>query len=211
MPDTSRLLLNSPLGSDPFLRQDFTENWDILDKNPGIFVCTSTSPPAWGGAQAGRKIFETDTRRIRNWTGTGWQNIENYPRGTSFALTPTEGLGKNVKKTYTLSAAYNVPRACRLMLIGSARFTQEATAAQSVMCVPWIDDASVDVATSANTLGFGDAGSGASSAFSLFIPLLGEKVVTAGNHKIQVRVEVGNVFNNSMYVYAFRMIIVHTE
>jgi hypothetical protein len=97
------------------------------------------------------------------------------------------------------------------MLIGSARFTQEATAAQSVMCVPWIDDASVDVATSANTLGFGDAGSGASSAFSLFIPLLGEKVVTAGNHKIQVRVEVGNVFNNSMYVYAFRMIIVHTE
>jgi hypothetical protein len=211
MPETTRLLLNSPLGSDPFKRTDFVENWDILDASPGIYICTSTSPPTWAGAQAGRKIYETDTRRIRNWNGTAWENVENYTRGAAMSLAPTETLGKGVKKTYTVNSTYNAPRPCRLLLLGSARFSQQAAFSQNVLAQPWIDGTNADISGNPNTLQFADSGTGATGSAQMTIGLYGSRSVTAGNHSIQVRIEIGTVTNDSLYVAAFRLMVLHVE
>jgi hypothetical protein len=212
MPDTTRLLLNSPLGSDPFKRTDFVENWDTLDANPGIYICTSTSRPnGWLAAQNGRKIYETDTKRILNWTYPSWQVIEQYTRGTGMAQSPNEYLGKEVKATYVLNGAYNAPRACRLMIMGAARFSQEAAKPQSVLVQPWVDGASVDVNTSTpNILRFADAGTGAAGSAQYAIAVWGLKAVTAGNHSIAVHMEIGS-FADKLYVNDIRLLVLHVE
>lgn len=57
--------LKVPDGSDPFLRQDFVDNYGILDGAPGVFLCTSTThPTTWGDNQVGRLICETDTGAV---------------------------------------------------------------------------------------------------------------------------------------------------
>jgi len=62
---TPHLGLKKPDGSDPFLRQDFDDNYDVLDAAPGIYICTSsTHPTTWGDNQVGRGIIEVDTGAI---------------------------------------------------------------------------------------------------------------------------------------------------
>src|SRR3954454_16834153 len=65
---TPHLGLKKPDGSDPFLRQDFDDNYDVLDAAPGLYICTSSShPTTWGDAQVGRGIIEVDTGAILYW------------------------------------------------------------------------------------------------------------------------------------------------
>lgn len=62
---TPHLGLKKPDGTDPFLRQDFDDNYDLLDTVPGMFICTSTThPTTWGDNQVGRAIIEVDTGNI---------------------------------------------------------------------------------------------------------------------------------------------------
>lgn len=64
-----------PDGSDPFLRTDFVQNYNTLDKYPGNWICTSTTRPNWGAGQAGMCITETNTRRTMMWTGSTWREM----------------------------------------------------------------------------------------------------------------------------------------
>jgi hypothetical protein len=59
---TSRLGLMRPVGSDPFLTQDFADTFDILDARPGTVVVPNLAgrPTNWGPAQHGCKILQTD-------------------------------------------------------------------------------------------------------------------------------------------------------
>lgn len=59
--------------SDQFSTADIKANWEKIDAAPGTHICTSSSRPTWTAAQAGRKIFETDTRLEWFWTGSEWQ------------------------------------------------------------------------------------------------------------------------------------------
>lgn len=73
MPTPSpRLGLLVPTTADDFSTADIATNWDTLDDTPGFFVCTSGTRPAWGAAQAGQTISETDTGLDWKWDGVHW-------------------------------------------------------------------------------------------------------------------------------------------
>lgn len=66
--------------SDRFRIQDYTDNWNLLDSFPGVFVCTSgTRPGDWGAPQTGLIIFETDTTLLWYWTGSAFVRVS--PKG----------------------------------------------------------------------------------------------------------------------------------
>jgi hypothetical protein len=71
---TPRLSLKRPDDTDPFLTQDFVDNYNKLDAAPGVHICTSTTRPSWSGAQAGRAIFLTDWKCFQWWSGSSWQD-----------------------------------------------------------------------------------------------------------------------------------------
>lgn len=71
MPSISqRLGLVKPSRTDPFVTSDISNNWQKLDDAPGVHICTSTTRPSWGAAQAGRLIVENNTNLTWRWTGT---------------------------------------------------------------------------------------------------------------------------------------------
>ncbi len=67
---TSRLGLLKPSTADPFSTSDIAANWQKIDDNPGVFLCTSSTRPSWGAAHKGREILETDTLLKWIWTGS---------------------------------------------------------------------------------------------------------------------------------------------
>jgi microcystin-dependent protein len=77
---TTRLALKRNDGTDPFLRADFTQNWNKLDQYPGTFVCTSGTRPSWGDAQIGLNIWETDTKLEYRWDGADWVLVNPVER-----------------------------------------------------------------------------------------------------------------------------------
>jgi len=83
---TAHLGLITWVESDPFKLADFVSNLSILDASPGMLIATSTTrpgmaggPPAWGAAQNGRALFETDTQLRWIWNGTTF--VRYHPRG----------------------------------------------------------------------------------------------------------------------------------
>lgn len=115
---TPRLGLTKPDGGDLFLRQDFINNYNILDQYPGSFICTSTTRPVWTSAQAGQTIIETDTRRILTWDGSLWHDIQSAPAAWIRGWQPTRELeiGSNQWVTLTIGTI-NVSRAASIAAI----------------------------------------------------------------------------------------------
>lgn len=68
-----KLGLALPSQADPFSTADIRANWEKIDASPGTFICTSTTRPSWTAAQAGRKIYETNTGLEWVWSGTAWK------------------------------------------------------------------------------------------------------------------------------------------
>ena len=98
---TGKLQLKRPDGTDPFLRQDFIDNWNKIDAAPGLHICTSSGRPAWGSGQSGRLIFETDTERVMQWNGTAFVEPAFGPKAYSGALIfsgVTQGEGSTVRR-----------------------------------------------------------------------------------------------------------------
>jgi hypothetical protein len=112
---TPRLGLKTWDQSDPFLRQDFNDNNGRLDGYPGAYICTSGSRPAWGAAQSGMRIFETDTRRELVWTGTAWREVLNaVPIWTGY-VAPQVSMGKDTHVYYKM-ATFQVNRPGALLV-----------------------------------------------------------------------------------------------
>jgi hypothetical protein len=84
MINTPVLGLRSNVGTDPFLRDDFVFNWDLLDAAPGVATGTAAARSAitWAAGQAGRLYLETDTQRLMQWTGSAW--VDCYQNAQSF-------------------------------------------------------------------------------------------------------------------------------
>jgi hypothetical protein len=76
---SARLGLLKPSEADPFVTDDIAANWQKLDDYPGVYVCTSSSRPAWTTPQAGMLISETDTGLLWRWSGSAW--VRTAPSG----------------------------------------------------------------------------------------------------------------------------------
>jgi hypothetical protein len=88
---STKLGINIFSTADQFSTAQYNANWQALDNQPGIFVCTSTTRPTWGANQNGMRIVETDTSLTWLWNGTTW--IRTWPWGTLQRVTRTTNVG----------------------------------------------------------------------------------------------------------------------
>jgi hypothetical protein len=169
---TPRLQLKRNDGSDPFKRQDFTDNWNKIDAAPGVHICTSTSRPTWGASQAGRRILETDTRAEYEWSGTAF-------------------LAKGATATYTLGSI-TTSRPGSLMVDLQGIFASMDTAAQAVEMAPLVNGAEINTG-SGFARGFVQwTGSNNDGGYQVYetTSAKGLKAVNKGTYTIQAKVTV---------------------
>lgn len=205
-----RMGLTRPAGSDPFLRQTFVDNMDILDNYPGVRPCTSTTRPTWGAAQAGMLIQETDTGRLVRWTGTAWAVVENYGRVFRASTSPSDDLAKGSATTYTIHSGIEVTRTCVMNVQIAAQILKTAATPQQVDLDPWINGSSCNYGYVARAR-FADGPSGTTEWNSEIATLLGARTVAPGTYNVQVRCTVGNTFNNTIRAVGFKSMVFLSE
>lgn len=208
-----RLGLTRNDGADPFKRQDFLDNWDILDQYPGITTCTSTSRPS--STWPGRVIFETDTQRIvtRN-ANNAWVVPHNYPRLFTRSLAVSDNRPSGSSHQYNLTDL-TIYRTCDAFVWGSIKLGQESGKSQAITHEIEIDGSEITFGHSATTR-FGDSGTGASGQFSAGYPLFGYKTNLTGsqsgtNHTLSVQINVGTLTGDGVYVYGIKLAVLLVE
>ncbi len=117
---TPRLQLKRPDGSDPFLRADIIDALNKLDATPGHHICTSTSRPNWGVAQAGRAIRETDTRTEWEWSGTAWLPLLTATSGWLLGASPNTFQAGGSTVTHSLGSITTTRPGTLLLNIATA-------------------------------------------------------------------------------------------
>ena len=145
MAKTSKIGLTTNLNTDPFLLSDFTNNWNILDSQPGFFPCTSSTRPSWGAAQAGRNIVETDTGRYLRWSGSAWKEPVLASPAWLMMSSPRQAVSAGTATTYTLGTI-KVLRPCTLFIINTATAGIRNTAGQWVSTSTQVNGASATAA-----------------------------------------------------------------
>jgi hypothetical protein len=194
------LKLNS--ATDPFLLSDFVGNWTILDGSPGIYVCTSSSRPAWTAAQAGRLIFMTDYACLSFWSGTAWQDCRDAAPVFAAGVFLNANIAKGTTGTYTL-INLSTPRTCSLAIAITGTYLCAANANQDLWQRVLVDG----VGATANQLGgfreqlrftatAGAPGNAGMCATSLQVV----SGITAGAHTIGLAVDVASTSNTSINI-----------
>lgn len=189
---SQRMGLKIPDGSDPFLRTDFVQNYNTLDKYPGNWICTSTTRPAWGSGQAGMCITETDTRRTMLWTGTTWREMLYGPAVWWGSTRPQVMAGASTVLTYTVGTfTVNRPGTLFGILTTEVALSDRGWNAANVRCMLDGVDANIDTgnggefiaSTLPNTSTFG------TNKSVVMVPSLGVRNISAGTHSIGLRVQ----------------------
>jgi hypothetical protein len=194
------LKLNS--ATDPFLLSDFVGNWTILDGSPGIYVCTSTSRPAWTSAQAGRLIFMTDYKALSYWDGAAWQDCRNATPVFAAGAFLNANVAKGTTGNYTL-INLTCPRTCSLAIAITGTYLCAANQNQDLWQRVLVDGAGA----TGNQLGgyreqlrftasAGVAGQAGMCATSLQV-VTG---ISAGAHTIGLAVDVATTSNTAINV-----------
>jgi len=122
--------------SDEFSTAQLNDNFQLTDLYRGTFVCTSTTRPgasggagvggipgAWGAAQEGQKIVETDTGLTWQWNGSAF--VRTNGTGslgrvvTTTTLTTTDTWNPSVGGTYftAISETVTVPNGARQLMV----------------------------------------------------------------------------------------------
>lgn len=190
--NSQHLGLKIPDGSDPFLRTDFVQNYNTLDKFPGVWICTSTTRPSWGAAQAGMCIMETDTRRQMLWTGTTWREMLYGPAVWYGSTRPGITIGANSTVTYVVGT-FTVNRPGSLFGIATTEHSLPNRAYVGATTRLQIDgaDANFD-GPNANgeyvQTDFPNTSTFGAGHWSVTIPSIGVRNISAGTHSIGIRV-----------------------
>lgn len=201
---TPRLGLKRPDGSDPFLAQDFVDNYDKLDAAPGVHICTSTTKPNWGSAQAGRVAFLTDYKAFQWWDGSAWQSERSasgmFAGGALFDAT----LSKNASVVYNL-LNFTTPRPCQLAVWLNMTLACDSRFSQSVFGRIVFDGGDTLLGGYSDSLRFtGNSGDTSSDAY-LTMTLLGMVSVSAGSHTIGGKVTLG-AYNTSVILRGMKTV-----
>jgi hypothetical protein len=188
--------------SDPFLLSDFVGNWTILDGSPGVYVCTSSSRPAWTAAQAGRLIFMTDYKCLSYWDGAAWQDARSAAPVFAAGVYLNANIAKGTTANYTV-INLTCPRTCSLAIAVTGTYLCAANANQDLWQRVLIDG----VGATGNQLGGyreqlrftattgapGNAGMCATS-FQVY------SGVTPGAHTIGLAVDAGTASNTAINI-----------
>lgn len=186
------LKLNS--ATDPFLLSDFIGNWTILDGSPGVYVCTSSSRPAWTAAQAGRLIFMTDYKALSYWSGTSWEDCRNPAPVFAAGVYLNVNIAHNTSLSRTI-INLTCPRTCSLAIALTGTYLCDASYSQDVYQRVLVDG----VGSTANQLGgyreqlrFVRDTTAPGSAGLCATSLQVVTGITPGSHTIGLAVDVGN-------------------
>lgn len=187
---SQRMGLKIPDGSDPFVRTDFVQNLNTLDKYTGDWICTSTTRPTWGAGQAGMKILETDTRRTMMWTGTTWREMLYGPAVWTGSMRPQVILGTFTMVTYVVGT-FTVNRPGSLLGITTTEHAMPCRGNMNAQTRVMIDgsDANIDPGhgefTSTN---FPNTSTFGTQRWYDTVCSLGVRNISAGTHSIGIRV-----------------------
>lgn len=183
---TPRLGLKTFDQSDPFLRQDFNDNNARLDGYPGPYICTSQSRPAWGPAQSGMRIYETDTRRELVWTGTAWREVLMVPPVYTGWARPNITLGLEGHAYYKL-ATFNLTRPGTLLVQLAVETAVQSLYTVNVNMRVQIDGADAMLGQSGSYTRLHQTHtSGAGWQRSFMVPVQGIRSVSAGSHNFGI-------------------------
>jgi hypothetical protein len=183
---TPRLGLKTFDTSDPFLRTDFNDTWGKLDASPGDLLCTSTTRPAWGTAQAGMRIYESDTRRELVWTGTGWREVLSAPAAWPGFVRPEVAMGKDTHVYYKM-ATFNVTRPGALLIILEAEVRCQSLYTANMSLRPQVDGADCQIGSTSSFMRVPQIHtSGGGWSRTWMMGALGLRTVGVGSHNFGV-------------------------
>jgi len=198
--------LKRPDDTDPFLTSDFVSNYNILDGSPGVFICTSSTRPAWGSAQAGRVVFLTDYKSFQYWDGSAWQNERAatglYAGGATFNAT----LSKGSTTTYNI-ITLTTPRPVSLVVSMNMTVSCDARFNQDLFGRIVFDGGDVLLGGYSDALFFAGDSNGASADTKLTLPMLAQVNVSAGSHTIGGKVIVG-AYNTSVTLRGIKSVAI---
>jgi hypothetical protein len=201
-----RMGLKRPDDSDPFLSQDFVDNWNKIDAAPGVHICTSGTRPSWGSAQAGRTVFLTDYKAFQWWDGSAWQNERAatglFAGGAVFDAT----LSKNAVVTYNL-VNFTTPRPCSLAIAMSMTVSCDARFVQDVYGRIVYDGGDILLGAYSDAMRFAGKSDDTSADTKNTMTMLGVVNVSAGAHTLGGKVTVGT-HNTSVILRGMKTISV---
>lgn len=197
------LKLNDP--SDPFELSDFIGNWGILDASPGAYICTSTSRPNWGAAQAGRMIFMTDQKQLSYWSGTSWNDLRNAAPMFATGVFLDTACNPGSSGAFNL-LTFTTPRGSSLAIWMCATYTypnnktQDAAQAITFDGVPQLMGSYQEEIRFAGNSADAGATAATNATSMTMIPS-----VAAGQHKIGIRVQVGSSYPTSVILLGVKI------
>lgn len=201
---TPRMSLKRPDDTDPFLTTDFVSNYNILDAAPGAHICTSTTRPSWGSAQAGRTVFLTDYKCFQYWDGSAWQNERGaagmFAGGSIFNAT----ISKNTSVTYNL-LTISTPRPCTLAIFMNATISCDSRFNQDVYGRIVFDGGDVLLGAYSDALRFTGNSADTSADMKLTMTMLGTVTASAGSHTIGGKITTGT-YNTSVVLRGMKTI-----
>lgn len=201
---TPKIGLKRPDGTDPFLRQDFVDNYNKLDAAPGVYICDSTTLPVWGTAMAGRLVWLTDYKQLRFWDGSAWQDertaVPLFAGGAVFDQT----VGKNATPTYNI-VNFTTPRPCTLAIFMTLTVSCDSQHTQDVYFRVNFDNSDQLLGAYSDAIRFTGNSSDTSADMKMTCPAMAVVNCTKGSHSIKGKVVVGS-YNTSVIVRGIKTI-----
>lgn len=201
-----RLSLKRPDDTDPFLTQDFVDNYNKLDQAPGVHICTSTTRPSWGAAQAGRTVFLTDWKCFQWWDGSAYQAERAatglYSGGAVFDAT----LSKNTVTVYNL-INFTTPRSCSVAVMMNMTLSCDSRFSQVIYGRIVFDGGDTLLGNYSDALRFTGNSNDTSVDAAHTFTMLGLVNVSAGAHTLGGKVTVGG-YNTSVKLHGMKTIAV---
>ena len=133
-----------PTTSDAFSTTDVANNWSLIDKYPGTYLCTSTSrpnsgvggAPTWTAANNGQRILETDTGLEWKWNGSQFTRVAAIGRLGGNVNNGTVSVASGTPNNVVTASNINIPSGSRwLQITSSWVLVQNDTSGKTVLGV----------------------------------------------------------------------------
>jgi hypothetical protein len=192
------LKLNDP--SDPFQLSDFIANWGILDASPGVYICTSTTRPSWGTAQAGRLIFMKDLKQTSYWTGSAWADLRDSVPAFAWGAVVNSWVNPGASAYFSI-CTFTTPRPCALAIIISGTYEYPNNFTQDAYQSVTFDGVRQEMGGFREQTRFtGNSGDSGGYAGNNVISLMMMPSITAGQHNIGLQLDVSSTYRTSVFL-----------
>ncbi len=192
--------------SDPFQVSDFTGNWGILDASPGTFICTSTSRPSWGAAQAGRLIFMKDLKQLSYWDGSAWNDLRDSAPVFAGGVFVNQVANPGASPVYNI-LTFTTPRPCAMAIWMSGTYGYPNNKFQNANQAVAFDGVAGFMGSYQEQIRFsGNADDNGAAASITCVSMQIIPSVSAGTHRIGARLQVGSEYKVSITVTGYKVI-----